>query len=159
MEQKIIIDNLDTARLVCPECERNNILQLSGYNLIKRQTRVKYKCNCGHTYIALLKKKPIPPQDTMLAGTFTSEEKLGCSGKMIIKRLNSRGLTLKTNIDQKVLPGGNLMLEFVLDDVKQSIVKKQVRVLAMNGRYLTAEFTSTDHYDNLGPYLLLNQLA
>jgi len=158
MEQKIIIDNLDTARLACPECERSNILQLSGYKLIKRHTRVKYKCNCGHTYIALLEKKPVPPRDRMLAGTFTSKGKLGCSGKMIIKRLNSRGLTLKTNIEQRILPGGNLMLEFVLDDAKQSIVKKQVRVLAMNGRYLTAEFTSTDHYDNLGPYLFFNKL-
>ncbi len=158
MEQKVIIDNLDTARLACPKCERNKILQLSGYNLLKRHTRVKYKCNCGHTYIVLLEKKPIPPQDRMLTGTFTSAEERGCSGKMIIKRLNSHGLILKTNIDQKILPGGNLMLEFVLDDVKQSIVKKQVRILAINGRYLTAEFTSTEHFDNLGPYLLFNKL-
>jgi len=77
---------------------------------------------------------------------------------MIIKRLNSKGITLKTNMDQKILPGQDLVLEFVLDDGKQSIVKKQVRVLARNGRYLTAEFTEEEHDDNLGPYLFFNKL-
>jgi hypothetical protein len=77
---------------------------------------------------------------------------------MVIKKLNNNGVTLKTNIEQKILPGLFLMLEFVLDDAKQSIVKKQVRVLAKNGKYLTAEFTSKEHYDNLGPYLFFNKL-
>ncbi|MBA3009180.1 MAG: hypothetical protein KKF12_20825 [Proteobacteria bacterium] len=158
MEQKIIIDNLDTARLACPQCKRTKTLQLSEYKLIKRLTRVKYKCNCGHTYLAILEKQSSPQKDTMLAGTFISRGNLRCSGKMIIKRLNSKGITLKTNIEQKILPGLDLMLEFVLDDAKQSIVKKQVRVLARNGRYLTAEFTCAEHYDNLGPYLFFNRL-
>ncbi|MCP3942806.1 MAG: hypothetical protein GY710_15155 [Desulfobacteraceae bacterium] len=158
MEQKIIITTLDTARLICPECQRTTILQLSEYKLIKRHTRVKYKCSCGHTYIAILEQKAGHRQDTKLAGTFSTRGDIRCSGKMIIKRLNNKGITLKTNLEQKILPGLNLMLEFVLDDVKQSIVKKQVRVLAKNGRYLTAAFTSTEHYDNLGPYLFFNKL-
>ena len=158
MEQKIIIDNLDTARLSCPVCKQTKTLQLSEYKLIKRHTRIKCKCNCGHTFIAILEKKSGPQQDTVLTGTFISRGNIQCSGKMIIKRLNSKGITLKTNIEQKILPGLNLILEFVLDDAKQSIVKKQVRVLARNGRYLTAEFTSADHYDNLGPYLFSNKL-
>ena len=158
MEQKVRIDNLDTARLVCPECNRAETLQLSEYKLSKRHTRVKYKCSCGNTYMAILENKSDPQHDTMLAGTFMSTGDIPCSGKMIIKRLNSKGITLKTNIDQNILPGLNLVLEFVLDDGKQSIVKKQVRVLARNGRHLTAEFTEEEHYDNLGPYLFFNKL-
>jgi len=158
MEQKVIIDNLDTARLACPECNRIKNLQVSEYKLFKRHTRIKYHCSCGHIYCAILEKKLPQQQDTMLAGTFTSKGKLRYSGKMIIKKLNSKGITLKTNIEQKLLPGINLMLEFVLDDAKQSIVKKQVRVLAKNGKYLSAEFTATEHMDNLGPYLFFNKL-
>ncbi len=158
MEQKVNIDNLDTARLVCPECNRTETLQLSEYKLTKRHTRVKYKCSCGHTYMAILENKSDPQQDTMLTGTFMSTEDSRYSGRMIIKRLNSKGITLKTDIDQEILPGLNMVLEFVLDDGKQSIVKKQVRVLARNGKYLTAEFTAEEHYDNLGPYLFFNKL-
>ena len=153
-----MIDNLDTARLSCPACKRAKVLQLSEYKLIKRHTRVKYKCHCGHTYLAILEKRSGPQPETMLAGTFISKGNIRCSGKMIIKRLNDKGITLKTNLEQKIIPGLNLILEFVLDDAKQSIVKKQVRVLARNGKYLTAEFTSEEHYDNLGPYLFFNKL-
>jgi hypothetical protein len=158
MVQKVRIDNLDTVQLVCPECNRIETLQLSEYKLSKRHTRVRYKCSCGHTYLALLENSSDFRQDTLLTGTFMAPGDAHCCGRMIIKRLNSQGIILKTNVDQKILPGLELILEFVLDDGKQSIVKKQVRVLARNGRYLTARFTEEEHRDNLGPYLFFNKL-
>ena len=149
---------LDTARIACPGCKKLKILQLSEYPLTKPHTRLKYTCLCGHVCTAILEKKSIDPRETRLAGTFISRGEPRCSGKMTIKKLNSRGITLKTNMEQKIMPGLNLILEFVLDDVKQSIVKKEIRILARNGRYMTGEFISTDHYDNLGPYLFFNKL-
>lgn len=158
MEQRVIISSLDTARLTCPECRRTKILQLSEYKLIKRITRVKYTCRCGHTYLAVLEKRSGKDKNTNLAGTFSVQNGKRCAGKMVIQKLNSEGLTLRTNLEQDILPGISLEVEFVLDDAKQSVVTKDVRVLARNGRYLTAEFLSKDHYDNLGPYLFFNKL-
>ena len=158
MEQRVKISSLDTARLSCPECRRTKTLQLSEYGLIKRNPRVKYTCRCGHTYLATLEKRAGSDKNTNLAGTFTVRNGKRCAGKMVIKKLNSEGLTLRTNLEQDILPGINLKVEFVLDDAKQSVVTKDVRVLARNGRYLTAEFLSKDHYDNLGPYLFFNKL-
>jgi hypothetical protein len=65
---------------------------------------------------------------------------------------------LETTIEQNLWPGLKLFLEFVLDDPKQSIVKKEVVVTAQKGKYLSAEFISDSHADNLGPYLFLNKL-
>lgn len=158
MEQRILIDSLDTARLACPECNRGKIMQLSQHNIRKPITRVKCKCRCGHIYMVTLEKVADNIQQTQLSGTFISKGKNRCSGKMIIKKLNSKGIMLKTNIEQNILPGLNLFLEFVLDDAKQSIVKKEVVVKAKKGKYLSAEFTSEEHYDNLGPYLFFNKL-
>ena len=158
MEPIILIDSFDTARFVCPECKREKIMQLSGYGIKKKQTKVKCRCRCGHTCMVTLEKKTDSIQNTQLLGTFISEENIKCSGKMIIKKLNSQGLMLKTNIEQGILPGLRLFLEFVLDDAKQSIVKKEVVVKAKKGRYLSAEFTSDEHSDNLGPYLFFNKL-
>jgi len=158
MEQKIIIDNLDTALLTCPMCKKTKTLQLSKCKLVKSRTRVKYKCNCGHVHIIILQKQSRIRQEACLAGTYTSRGDIRCSGKMVVKKLNNKGITLKTNIEQKILPGISLKIEFVLDDVKQSIVNKEVRVLARDGKYLTAEFISKEHYDNLGPYLFFNKL-
>ena len=158
MEQRVLIDSLDTARFACPECRRGKIIQISEYNIKKKTVNVKVKCRCGHTYGVILEKKIVSPQDMLLLGTFTSKGRMNCSGKMIIKRLNNKGLIIKTNIPQNMLPGLKLFIEFVLDDAKQSIVKKDVIITAKKGKYLSAEFTSNEHYDNLGPYLFFNKL-
>jgi hypothetical protein len=158
MEQKILIDSLDTARFACPECNREKTMQLSQYNIKKYTTKVKCKCKCGYTYLVILEKKIGLIPDTQLLGIFISNSGIKCSGKMIIKRLNSKGILIRTNIEQRILPGLKLFLEFVLDDAKQSIVKKEVVVKAKKGKYLSAEFTSEEHYDNLGPYLFFNKL-
>lgn len=158
MAAKILIDSFDTAQFACPECNRKKIMQLSEYGIKRQNTTVKCRCRCGHTYMVTLEKQTESIQDTQLLGTFISKEDINCSGKMIIKKLNSKGLMLKTNIEQSILPGLKLVLEFVLDDAKQSIVKKEVVVKAKKGRYLSVEFTSDEHADNLGPYLFFNKL-
>lgn len=158
MEQRVKISGLDTARLTCPECRRSKLLQLSEYKLMKRLTRVRFTCSCGHVYFAALEKTAARDKETHLAGTFVSRGQIRCAGKMVVKRLNSRGLTLRTNLEQKLAAGITLMLEFVLDDAKQSVVRKQVKVLAKKGRYLTVAFDEQEHYDNLGPYLFFNKL-
>ena len=163
MEQRVIVSYLDTARLTCPECGRVKILQLSEYGLVKRLTRVKYTCKCKNTFWAALQMQPGTDKTACLAGTFCAMGDSRCAGKMVIKRLNSEGMILKTNLDQNILnqsilPGIGLRVEFVLDDAKQSVVTREIRVLARNGRYLTAEFTSKEHLDNLGPYLFSHKL-
>ncbi|WP_300460244.1 hypothetical protein [Desulfobacula sp.] len=158
MEQQALIDSLDTARFACPKCHQGKIIQISEYNIKKKKVNVKVKCRCGNTYGVILEKKSVSTQNTLLLGTFTSKGPKNCSGKVIIKRLNSKGLIIKTNIQQNILPGFKLFVEFVLDDAKQSIVKKDVIVTAKKGKYLSAEFTSNEHYDNLGPYLFFNKL-
>lgn len=158
MKPTIHIDCLDTAQFACPKCHRKKTMQLSEYNIRRQQTQVNCKCRCGHSYGVILERSEEPIPQTRLSGTFISKESVQCSGKMIIKKLNSRGIMLKTNIEQNILPGLKLFLEFVLDDAKQSIVKKEVVVKAKKGKYLSAEFLSTEHDDNLGPYLFLNKL-
>lgn len=158
MEQKILIDYIDTAKFVCPECHREKIMQLSQYNIMRKNTKVRCKCRCGFSYMVVLTKKNESTQEIQLHGTFISREKVKCSGKMIIEKLNSKGLMLRTTMEQSLLPGIKVFLEFVLDDAKQSIVKKEVVVKAHQGKYLSAEFTSQEHDDNLGPYLSFHKL-
>ncbi|HKL01543.1 MAG TPA: hypothetical protein VJ943_14910 [Desulfotignum sp.] len=158
VEQKIRIDRLDIARLSCPDCGRKKMLQMSGHLFTKKHIKINFRCPCGYTGSAILEKPSDTLSDVGLAGTFICSDKARRSGRMTIKRLNSQGITFKTNIEQQIDPGLTLNLEFVLDDGKQSIVKKTVKVLVRNGKYLSAAFTSREHYDNLGPYLFFNKL-
>lgn len=153
MERRVYMDGLDTARFSCSGCGREKTMQLSAYDIQKNITRIKLKCGCGTVQTLLLEKAQDAQRSVQLLGTYISRDEVQCAGKMTIKKVNSRGLTLKTNIEQKISSGLKLFLEFVLDDAKQSIVKREVVVRARKGQYLTAEFTSAQHHDNLGPYL------
>lgn len=159
MKQKVYIDSLDTARFFCPQCKKEKIMQLSEYPIRKRVTQVSCRCRCGHSYKVTLEKSMEKIQKTHFIGTFISKGDIRHSGKMIIEKLNSRGLLLRTNIEQNIIPGLKLFLEFMLvDEAKQSVVKKEVVVKARKGKYLSAEFTTDDHSDSLGPYLFFNKL-
>ena len=158
MEQRVFMDSLDTARFVCPGCCREKIMQLSVYDIKKHATRVRLTCKCGHSHTIILEKMVEAQKSMQLLGTFMAKDRDRLFGKMIIKKLNRNGILLKTNIEQAILPGLKLLLEFVLDDAKQSIVQKEVVVKAKKGKYLTAQFISNHHDDNLGPYLFNNRL-
>ncbi|WP_041273004.1 hypothetical protein [Desulforapulum autotrophicum] len=158
MEHKIVIDNLDTATLICPGCNRKRTLLLTQYKIEKPVTRIRYRCGCKETFYAVLERKGQTAREMNLVGTCTSREEKHWSGRMTVKRLNAKGVTLMLNIRQKIMAGNKLLLEFVLDDAKQSIVKKQVVVTATDGSYVSAVFLSQEHFDNLGPYLFFNKL-
>lgn len=160
MEQQIIVDCIDTAEFVCPECSRKKIMQLSGYDIKKQRTRVRCVCKCGHVYTAVLvKETDLTFPGTQLFGMFTTKAHENiCSGRMVIKTLNSRGIIFKTFIEQNFWPGLRLLLEFVLDDAKQSIVQADVIVRAKKGKYMSAVFLSQKHCLNLGSYLFFNKL-
>lgn len=158
MEQRIKISSLDTAVLICPDCRRTKILQLSEYKLEKRFTKMKYTCRCGQICLVILENRSGQNHHKCLAGTYTALGNNYGSGPMVVKRLNSQGITIKTNKEQAIIPGIDLEVEFVLDDAKQTVVKKDVRVTAGQGRYLTAEFLVSNHVDDLGDYLFFNKL-
>ncbi|WDP90040.1 MAG: hypothetical protein HUN04_10095 [Desulfobacter sp.] len=161
MENRVKITPLETARLTCPQCERSKTLQLSEYKLTKRFTRVKYTCNCGETFVTTIESRAGQKKDIRLAGTFTLKGKTGKTlgtGRMVITRMTAEGLTMRLDTETKVPARSFLEVEFVLDDAMQSVVTKKVRAVAKNRHFLTAEFTSTKHLDNLGPYLYFNKL-
>lgn len=162
METRVKISALDTVSLVCPECKRRKILQISEYKLSKRLTRVKSTCTCGKQFVSVIENQVRQNKDIRLAGFFTINGKDGKplkTGDMVIKRLTPGGLTIRLVQDTRIPVGVPLEVEFVLDDAKQSIVTKKVRVIAKKGHYLTALFNSKKHLDNLGPYLYFNKLG
>ncbi len=156
MDQKILVDGLETASLTCPQCKKTRQVLLAGYRLPKRYNRLTYHCGCGRHTRAILEKKFDPCPCAGLAGTFRHTGPSPVSGKMTVLKVNQSGITLKTHQDHSIPPGRSLTVEFVLDDPKQSIVRRRVRVLASHGRYLTARFPHCGCNDNLDAYLLFH---
>ena len=158
MASTVMIDCLDMAEIVCPECGRKKIFQLSKYTIRNKKVKVRCRCKCSHVYSVFMQKRDDAGHKTHLAGTYIIRGRNRGIGKMIVKKISAKGLMLKTSLGENLMPGLKMMLEFVLDDVKQSIVRKEVVVRACQGHYLSAEFTSEDHRDNLGPYIFFHRM-
>ncbi|MFH1155747.1 MAG: hypothetical protein V1793_18215 [Pseudomonadota bacterium] len=158
MVQKITIDSLDTTRLTCPCCARQKTIQVSALELSKPETRVRVRCICGSYCHVILEKKDQRANDLRLPGTFSTHGGSKQYGRMTVKRLNSLGLVFTVIVGLDLAAGQKLLLEFVLDDVKQSIVRKEAVVIAVNQRHVSVRFTCPDHFDNLGPYIFFNRL-
>ena len=155
---KIPIDSLDTAVLTCPSCGRKKVMQVSCFELTEPETRVRLRCACEKQSEVILKKMDLRSSNLKLPGTYATQGETKQYGRITVKRLNSIGLVFTIIVGRDLPVGQKLLLEFVLDDVKQSIVRKEAIVVATHMRHVSVRFLCPDHFDNLGPYLFFNQL-
>ncbi len=107
-------------------------------------------------------EKPKPAKNSIF------DKELGLTGRYIstrhgkgpitILRLSRSGLLFRQRTLQLFDEGDKLEVEFELDDNQNTLIRKTVRVTASTRFQVSAEFTSTTHYDALGPYLLYKNL-
>ncbi len=96
-----------------------------------------------------------PSQDqTELPGIFLFGDN---RGRMTVTKITREGLQLKLNVKQNFTIGDELKLEFNLDDLPKSLIKRVVIVKAVDDVNVKAEFMVKEHYDKLGPYLRFHQ--
>jgi hypothetical protein len=158
MMERVLVDGLDTATVTCPSCGGKKVIQVSALPLSGPETRVRARCSCGHCCHVILERLDLRAADLQLPGTYTTHGAVKEYGRMTVRRLNRAGLVFMVTVGRDLFPGQKLFLEFVLDDVKQSIVRKEGVVAAANRRHVSVRFLSLDHFDNLGPYLFFNRL-
>ncbi len=146
----------DKATFQCPKCQKVQVKDVSQFKHVQRAViKVKCKCPCGHVYKILLERRKEVRKAVDFIGTYISIEKgLDVKGRMTIIDLSRSGLRFKTHLPQQFSEGEEVQLEFNLDDREQSLIKRKVIVRSQQGNSVGASFTSSEHYDKLGTYLL-----
>jgi hypothetical protein len=155
MTEKVFIGSNDMATFKCPACSKTRTANVSRFRNIQKAVRVKCKCPCGHTYAVLLERRKHIRKDTNFTGSFIHENGTE-RGTMRILDLSRSGLKIETNFPTQINVGDKLRVEFTLDDRQHSQVTKEVIIRSVSGKSLGAEFTSLEHYDKLGSYLLFD---
>ena len=128
MTGKERIDSLDTAKITCPQCSGTRVIQVSRHEFIHRETSVRFNCSCGYTFKSILVKKNLQKHRLNLIGTYMVLTPPKIRGKLTVKEVNNTGVIVVLGGRGNITQGARLLLEFVLDDGKQSIVKKMVLV-------------------------------
>ncbi|GAB6097647.1 hypothetical protein JCM14469_39010 [Desulfatiferula olefinivorans] len=103
---------------------------------------------------------PLPEQPEHvldLAGTYQAARKQ-IGGRMTVVNMCPSHIIFAIAEPGDLVPGDDLRLEFTLDDKLRSHVAKEVTVVHIRGCYLRCKFSTSYHYDRLGPYLHFNYL-
>jgi hypothetical protein len=158
MTEKVFILKDNKAKIVCPQCNKSRIIDVSGEIDSYKAARLKHKCTCGYLHTVLLERRKRYRKKTNLPGiliySISGEKAATCS--MIVKDISRAGIgfELKNNVKSDFNIGDKISVEFHLDDKPRSLIKKEAIIKHIHGPFIGAEFCFIDLYDRaLGQYM------
>ena len=156
MTQKVYMTSKQMATFSCPQCARSKTVDVSQYATLEKMIKINVKCPCGHTYKAILEKRRQYRKETNLAGTYIHliDGQPRDRGLMTVKDLSTSGMKLQLNVKQNFAIGDQLQVEFHLNDVHRTLIRKTVIIRNQREQFIGAEFAPFETVDQaLGFYL------
>lgn len=154
MEEIRIFVSDNYATFVCPECDVARTADVSKVIKSKAHIKINCKCKCGHEFKAILERRKFFRKDIELPGSFYSVDNSSKTFTTVID-VSRSGCKLKINPDINTFDiGDNIFIEFKLDDLSNSLIRKQAIIRSNAGSHLGVEFSSIEEYDKLGHYLM-----
>ena len=159
MINTVHIANKKTATFICQECKKIKTVDVSYYIKLDKKIFVDAKCPCGNKFRAFLNKRTQFRKETNLTGTYSniSQSNQVSVGAMTVCDLSMTGMQLKLNADKNLSIGDILNIEFFLDDIHRSFIKKTVIVQNTRPPYIGVEFKPGEDLGKaIGFYLYFN---
>jgi len=176
--KKIYISSENTATLICPQCEKAKIIDVTRYMNRKGPVKIKFtfkcrqcfcgtehaldcngtECKQGHTIVALLERRRHFRKEVNLGGKIRNAR--GMEAPVNVIDLSKKGLLFKLIRPEVYELGEVLTVSFELDDPQRSQIKKDVVIRKIIPPDLMGvEFTSAEslisHSDKaIGFYLM-----
>lgn len=138
-EEKVFINNYKKASFTCPACKKRRMLNVAGYRNIQEEVRITHRCSCGKDCTFLLERRIFPRKRVRLSGNYIWKER---RKTMIVKDISRGGvkLELASEMEMKMEIGDKLVIEFCLDDQRQTLIHKEVIVRYKREPYIGVEF-------------------
>lgn len=182
--KEITLNKENMAEIRCSKCLKIRTVDMSKYVTMDRSIKFKAKCACGHSDTVFLNRRDKLRKQTDFFGVYTnlSSGKEGQRGEMTVLDVSRSGLKMKishvklkvkehdvtvvtgekASFEHKIKKpvdeinvGDELLVEFRLDDTKQTLIKKEVIIRWMKMPYVGVEFSSRSLYDgSLGFYMM-----
>lgn len=156
MNEKIFANQEDkSATIICPQCGKIKQTDVARFLEVQSSVRLKCRCSCGFSHVAELERRKYIRKKSNFPGRFRRAEN-GRQGVMTVCDVSRSGLKLRVNGSEQFRIGDELSVEFRLDDSLRSLIKKDVIIRKIDASFLGVEFSSMEHYDQLGAYLMFN---
>lgn len=157
MPEKVFITPNQTATFTCPMCQKSKVSDVSKFVKLEKKLLIKAKCKCGHSFSSLLERRKHYRKEIDLMGTFVryAASKPAGRGNMVVKDLSLTGLKFEVFGNQNLSVGDMLEVEFRLDDVKKTPIKKKVVIRTVKNACIGTAFLENKVEDTaLGFYLM-----
>lgn len=145
MTHKAYIGDDGTATFTCPQCNKSKTADVSRYKDIGRSVKVKFRCPCGFTGSMLLERRKYFRKPVSFKGVYSVIGNGGAKKDlMMVLDLSVSGI--KCRVGKKPLNGvsvgAKLLVEFNLDDRRETLVRKGAEIRSIRGGDMGLQFCS-----------------
>jgi len=139
------------AAIICPNCGLTKQVPVADYCGSKNV--IKVRCRCQQTFSAELEFRQHYRKPTDLSGRYDIVTDAG-GGRAIINDLSKNGIGFTVSGIHNVRVGHKIMIDFALDDNKQTPLRKRAVVRSVNNNRIGCEFRKDQAFEkDLGFYL------
>jgi hypothetical protein len=151
--KKLYVSPDGMATFICPECgiaKQESVQMYQGH-----KGPIKVECPCANVYEVQLEFRRFYRKETNLKGMYIRASQPRDRGQLVIKDLSLGGCRCETWERFTLVPNEEIKLEFTLDDLRHSPIKKNAVVVHLNENRAGCRFSDTvASYDaDLGFYL------
>lgn len=140
-----------TTKIICPDCRCSRSVDVSAYKKLAKAVKVRIKCKCGHSQVALLERRHRHRKPTSLKGNYIPKlfDKKIHREEIEVKNLSSSGIRFKfiDNGKYEFKPGDELLVEFSLNKMPGSLIRKEVIIKGFNMPFISAEFKNKNSFN------------
>ncbi len=151
--EKVFVKKNNLATIKCPQCGLVKKLSVDNY----RQNRkpLKIRCTCDHVFTILLEFRRYFRKKVTLAGTYTLKPPADGAGIMTVINLSRNGIGFTVSGIHAIEAGQKAQIKFTLDNPKQTVLEKEVKIIAVNDNLIGCAFLDDLQFEkDLGFYLL-----
>jgi len=157
MVERVYITQEQTTTFTLPICQFSKTVDVSKFMKSVKKVKINVKCPCGHAFKSLLERRKQYRKEINLTGSFVHfvANKPAGDRNMRVRDLSLTGEKLEVYENFHFSEGVILEIEFRLDDLKKTPIKRKVVIRNIQNSYLGAEFIQTGYEDKaLGFYLM-----
>lgn len=138
---------------LCPKCGAVKRENAQVYQ--EARGPIKIECSCGHTYEVKIEFRKHYRKETKLDGAYITPDAPDRWERLIVKNLSMEGCGFESIRPNLLDPDQEIIIEFELDDAKQSLIRKTAVVCSVYKKYVGCKFKQLPGYidTDLGFYL------
>ncbi|MEJ2057847.1 MAG: PilZ domain-containing protein [Desulfofustis sp.] len=148
---KIFVSEDGLAAITCPNCGITKQVSVADY--CGNKNVIKVRCRCSKIFTTKLEFRQYHRKSTELPGTYNIITDRG-GGRAIIKDLSKNGIGFMVSGINHVRVGHKILIDFSLDDHKQTPLSKTAVVRSVQKNRIGCEFNKDQAFEkDLGFYL------